>query len=71
MSRPSVEGSQDSVPMAWRVATWEAINAYVRSCGGEPHRATYGNIVRQKAVAAVEKQFSSAFQQQASLGEKQ
>jgi hypothetical protein len=56
--------ARQTVPLAWKVETWEAINAYVRSCGGEPHRATYGNAVRQKAVAAVEAQFEKAFSAQ-------
>jgi hypothetical protein len=38
----------------WRVAMWEAIDAYAVSVGGDPTKRVYGNTSRQKAVAAVE-----------------
>jgi hypothetical protein len=33
---------------------WDAINRYVVACGGDPSGAVYGNVPRQKAVAAIE-----------------
>jgi hypothetical protein len=33
---------------------WEAINAYVLSCGGRPNAGVYGATTRQKSVEAVE-----------------
>lgn len=37
-----------------RVALWDAINAYVVSCGGDPSRHVYGNTTRMRAVSDVE-----------------
>jgi hypothetical protein len=39
---------------ARRVALWEAINAYVRACGGDPSARTVG-VARMNAVIAVER----------------
>ena len=39
---------------ARRVALWEAINAYVRACGGDPSARTVG-VARMNAVVAVER----------------
>lgn len=37
-------------------ALWEAINRYAASCGGGgPSRHVYGNTLRQRAVADIEK----------------
>lgn len=37
-----------------RVEFWRAVNAYARSCGGNPTRAVYGNTERQRVVAEIE-----------------
>ena len=38
-----------------RVKLWDAINAYVVACGGDPSRHVYGNTPRMDAVAEVER----------------
>lgn len=38
-----------------RVRLWDAINEYVKSCGGDPSKRVYGNTTRQRAVAGVER----------------
>lgn len=38
-----------------RIALWDAIDAYVRACGGDPSKHVYGNTPRQEAVARVER----------------
>ena len=37
-----------------RVALWNAINDYVRACGGDPSKHVYGNTPRMDAVCRVE-----------------
>jgi hypothetical protein len=37
----------------WQVPLWDAINAYVIACGGDPSKYVYGNTSRMKAVAVV------------------
>ena len=37
-----------------KVKLWEAINAYVVACGGDPSRHVYGNTPRMDAVSEVE-----------------
>jgi hypothetical protein len=49
-----LEARADADRMAERVRLWDAINAYVVSCGGDPDRQVYGNTRRQTAVAQVE-----------------
>ena len=49
-----LEARADEARMAERVRLWDAINAYVVSCGGDPDRHVYGNTRRQTAVAQVE-----------------
>lgn len=35
---------------------WDAINQYVKACGGDPSSKTcYGNLLRQQAVVDIEK----------------
>jgi hypothetical protein len=34
---------------------WEAVNRYVRACGGDPGAHVYGNTSRQRAVADIER----------------
>lgn len=42
-----------------RVELWNAINAYVRACGGDPAKHVYGNAARMDAVVRVEKAVST------------
>lgn len=44
-----------SAEMKRRVALWDTINEYVRTCGGDPSKRVYGNTARQTAVAAIER----------------
>lgn len=38
-----------------RIALWDAINAYVVTCGGDPSKYVLGNTSRMEAVARVER----------------
>jgi hypothetical protein len=38
-----------------KATLWEAINAYVSACGGDPDKHIHGNTARQQAVVAVER----------------
>ena len=37
-----------------KTALWDAVNAYVVSCGGDPAKHVYGNTLRQLSVVSVE-----------------
>jgi hypothetical protein len=43
-----------------RVKLWDAINAYVVACGGDPSRHVYGNTPRMNAVSEVERTVDAA-----------
>lgn len=43
-----------------RVKLWDAINAYVVACGGDPSRHVYGNTPRMDAVSEVERAVDAA-----------
>lgn len=38
-----------------RIALWNAINEYVKSCSGDPSKRVYGNAHRMNAVAEIER----------------
>ena len=44
-----------------RVELWDAINDYVKACGGDPGKHVYGNLTRMDAVAAVERAVVARF----------
>lgn len=50
----------DCYGLSWKVPLWDAIDDYVRACGGDPSKHVYGNTTRQRAVVAVEAVVSRA-----------
>jgi hypothetical protein len=49
--RPSGEGEHG---LSWKVPLWDAINAYVATCGGDASKHVYGNTRRMRLVVAIE-----------------
>lgn len=43
------------VCIGWRVKLWDAINEYVKTCGGSPSRYVGGNTRRMNSVVEIER----------------
>ena len=38
-----------------QVKLWKMINDYAKTCGGNPNKAVYGNVEREKLVVEIER----------------